>query len=216
LNRRALDVCPVLPRRIESVLKTTASEFLPHFSSRGQVVVWHFERKTFMQIRPSRPEDAIEVHALHIAAFEQESEARLVEALNQQATDLVSIVAHDGIHIVGHAVFSPVTLSSDAELRLAGLGPIAVSPGHQRRGIGGTLIRDGLAECRRLGFAAVVVLGHPSYYPRFGFAPASGFGIRSEYKVPDDVFMALELQTGSLAGRSGVVRYHPAFADLGC
>ena len=75
-------------------------------------------------------------------------------------------------------------------------------------------MRDGLERCRRLGAAAVIVLGHADYYPRFGFRPASSYGVRSEYDVPDDVFMALELLPGSLSRRSGLVRYHPAFAEL--
>ncbi len=169
-----------------------------------------------MQIRPTRPEDILGIREVHRAAFETDAEARLVDALHAQVARLVSLVAHDGTAVVGHALFTPVTLESDIDLRVAGLAPLAVSPGHQRRGVGGALIREGLAECRRLEFVAVVVLGHPNYYPRFGFAPASRFGIRSEYDVPDDVFMALELQTGSLAGRSGVARYHAVFAELGC
>lgn len=169
-----------------------------------------------MQIRSTRPEDINGIRAVHLAAFETDAEARLVEALHAHVTRLVSLVAHDGRTVVGHALFTPVTLDSDIDLSLAGLAPLAVVPGHQRRGVGAALIREGLAECRRMEFVAAVVLGHPSYYPRFGFAPASRFGIRCEYDVPDDAFMALELRTGSLAGRSGVVCYHSVFAAVGC
>jgi putative acetyltransferase len=89
---------------------------------------------------------------------------------------------------------------------------MAVLPEMQRRAIGSALVRRGLEEILAEGFDAVVVLGHPHYYPRFGFLPASRFGLRCEYDVPDEVFMALELRNGSLEHAAGMVRYHPAFA----
>jgi putative acetyltransferase len=91
---------------------------------------------------------------------------------------------------------------------------MAVMPEHQRKGIGSALVRAGLEHCKRLGFVAVVVLGHAEYYPRFGFSPAARFGIRSEYDVPDDVFMAVELQPAALSGKTGTVKYHAAFASV--
>lgn len=89
---------------------------------------------------------------------------------------------------------------------------MAVLPACQRRGIGSALVREGLDRCRQLGAAAVVVLGHPTYYPRFGFGLASRVDLRCEYEVPDECFMVLELEPGALCGRSGIVRYHAAFA----
>ncbi len=94
-----------------------------------------------------------------------------------------------------------------------GLAPMAVLPVHQRRGIGSSLVRAGLEACTQLGFAAVIVLGHAEYYPRFGFQPASRFALRCEYDVPDDVFMALELEAGILTGKTGTIQYHPAFGN---
>jgi putative acetyltransferase len=164
-----------------------------------------------MKIRPEQPTDAEAVRAVHQAAFETNTEADLVDALRVQADPIVSLVAHDGESIVGHILFSPVTLSGHADLTIMGLGPLAVVPAQQRLGIGSALVRAGLARCTQLGWAAVVVLGHSEYYPRVGFVPASRFGISCEYDVPDDVFMALELAPRSLAGRSGVIRYHAAF-----
>jgi putative acetyltransferase len=76
------------------------------------------------------------------------------------------------------------------------------------------MVRAGLDRCRQLQCGALVVLGHPGFYPRFGFTPASRFGITCEYDVPDDVFMALELEAGALRGKKGTIRYHPAFANL--
>jgi putative acetyltransferase len=166
-----------------------------------------------MQIRPERPADVPAIRAVNLAAFEASTEADLVDALRRQADPIVSLVAEAGGTIVGHILFSPATLAADPGVRIMGLAPMAVVPPRQRQGIGSALVRDGLERCRQLGFGAVIVLGHADYYPRFGFTPASRFGLRSEYEVPDDVFMALELDRGVLTGRSGIVRYHPAFAN---
>ena len=95
-----------------------------------------------------------------------------------------------------------------------GLAPMAVLPEEQRRGIGSALVRAGLDECRRLDVSAVIVLGHADYYPRFGFLPAQAFGVTSEYDVPADVFMALELKAGALGTCAGLARYHAAFKNL--
>ena len=95
-----------------------------------------------------------------------------------------------------------------------GLGPMAVVRASQRQGIGSALVRDGLDACKRIGVSAVVVIGRPTYYPRFGFMPASGFGLHCQYDVPDDVFMAAELDSGALNGAAGMVRYHPVFDSV--
>jgi putative acetyltransferase len=95
-----------------------------------------------------------------------------------------------------------------------GLAPMAVVPERQRHGIGSALVRAGLDECRRLGAVAVVVLGHAEYYPRFGFVPASRFSLVSEYDVPDDVFMAMELEPAALQGKSGTIKYDAVFATV--
>jgi putative acetyltransferase len=164
-----------------------------------------------LTIRPEGSVDRAAVFAVHAAAFETEAEADLVDALRGDAEPIVSLVAATDGTIVGHILFSPATLDSDPALRVMGLGPMAVLPDWQSRGIGSALVREGLAACRRLGVRAVVVLGHPGYYPRFGFRPGSTFGIRSEYDVPDEVFMALELEPGAL--QAGTIRYHEAFSQ---
>ena len=92
---------------------------------------------------------------------------------------------------------------------------MAVRPERQRQGIGSKLVREGLRACKQEGVQAVVVLGHPEYYPRFGFRPAETFGLRSEYDVPSEVFMALELKRGALEDVEGVVTYHAAFGSVG-
>ena len=116
--------------------------------------------------------------------------------------------------MVGHILFSPVTVEHSSKPALVGLAPMAVAPGYQRQGIGSALVREGLARCRAAGVEGVVVLGHVEDYPRFGFVPAAQFGLRCEYDVPADVFMALELSPGAFSDVSGLVRYHQAFGKV--
>jgi putative acetyltransferase len=167
-----------------------------------------------MRVRAEQEEDRAAVHAVNVSAFGTPLEANLVDALRDQAEPIVSLVAEDNGVIVGHILFSPVSLPGHPALKLAGLAPMAVAPEHQRKGIGSALVRAGLADCRRLGFGAVVVLGHPGYYPRFGFSPSARFGIACEYEVPEDAFMVVELESGFLRHASGTVRYHAAFGDV--
>ena len=167
-----------------------------------------------MLIRAEERRDWPAVHAVNVSAFEASVEANLVDLLREQAQPLVSLVAEDDGAIVGHIMFSPVSLSGHPAMRIMGLAPMAVVPAQQRKGIGSALVRAGLERCKQLGFGAVVVLGHPGYYPRFGFLPSSRFGIGSEYEVPEDVFMVVELQPGFLGGASGTVKYHAAFGNL--
>ncbi len=164
-------------------------------------------------IRPEQPEDHAWVFALNVAAFESTAEAGLVDGLREQCDNLVSLVAVDGREIVGHILFSPATLECDEKASVFGLGPMAVAPTRQRQGIGTMLVEAGLDRCRKLGFEAVVVLGHPEFYPRFGFVPASQFDLDSDFPAPDEAFMALELAPGALRGKSGRVKYHPLFSD---
>jgi putative acetyltransferase len=166
-----------------------------------------------MLIRSEEEHDRSAVHALNISVFETPSEANLVNALRQQALPVVSLVAEENGAIVGHIMFSPVSLSGHPSLKVMGLAPMAVTPEHQQKGIGSALVRAGLEQCRQLGFVAVVVLGHPKYYPRFGFSPSSHFDIDCEYEVPEEVFMAIELQQEALSGKTGRVQFHAAFSN---
>jgi putative acetyltransferase len=168
-----------------------------------------------VQIRFENREDRAAIQAVNEAAFETSVEANLIAALREQAWPVVSLVADDGGTVVGHIMFSPVVLAGCPELKIMGLGPMAVAPEHQRNGIGSALVRAGLEQCRKLGFGAVVVLGHPEYYPRFGFMPAARFGIGCEYEVPEEAFMVIELQPGCLKDASGKVKYHAAFSGMG-
>ena len=169
-----------------------------------------------MRVRAEVPADLDAVRELNRAAFGGPDEARIVDAIRGAVSPIVSLVADDHGTVVGHILFSPVTLTSASHLPVMGLAPMAVLPAHQRQGIGSALVRAGLDACRALGAVGVVVVGHAAYYPRFGFVAASRFGLGCEYDVPDDVFMAVELAAGALAGHAGTVRYHAAFAgDIG-
>ncbi len=163
------------------------------------------------QIRREREGDRTAVHRVNVAAFETAVEADLVDLLRGEASPLISLVAEEEREVVGHILFSPVVLAGRPELRLMGLGPMGVLPERQRQGIGSALVEAGLAECRREGFDAVVVLGHPEYYSRFGFVPSAQFHLACEFPVPAEVFMVKELEPGCLKGATGVVSYHPAF-----
>ena len=168
----------------------------------------------FMLIRAEEEKDWAAVHAVNASAFETSAEARLVTRLREEAQPLVSLVAEEHGEIVGHIILSPVMLSGHAHLKILGLGPMAVLPEHQRKGIGSELVRAGLAQGKELGFGAVVLVGHPEFYPRFGFAPASRFGIACEFDVPEEAFMALELQPGVFAEATGTIKYHRAFSEV--
>jgi putative acetyltransferase len=166
-------------------------------------------------IRPETSKDYPAVRGVHEWAFGRPQEARLVDRLRDVARPLVSLVAEHEVQVVGHILFSPVTIASGGVVETAlGLAPMAVLPEYQRQGIGTRLVWAGLERCRDIGCHIVVVLGHADYYPRFGFVPAMYRGLQCEYDVPDDVFMVAELQPGALAGRRGMVKYHPAFGEL--
>lgn len=167
-----------------------------------------------MLIRAEEEKDWAEVHALNVSAFERSAEADLVNALRAEAKPVVSLVAEQAGTVMGHILFSPVILSGHAGLNIMGLAPMAVAPSYQRHGIGSALVRTGLECCRALGVGAVVVLGHPKYYPRFGFLPSVRFGIGSEYNVPEENFMVAELEPGFLCGASGTIQYHAAFTNV--
>lgn len=166
-----------------------------------------------LQIRTEKKEDGANVRVVNVSAFETTSEADLVAALHEQAHPIISLVADDRGDIVGHIMFSPVALTGHPELNIMGLAPMAVLPEHQRKNIGSSLVRAGLDACTKSGVGAVVVLGHPEYYRRFGFLPSAPFGIGCEYEVPEDVFMVKELQQGYLRGAAGIIKYHAAFGN---
>ncbi len=165
-----------------------------------------------MMIRQETPIDVLAVYSVNEQAFGRPDEANLVDRLRANGKIMLSLVAVVNGRIVGHVLFSPMTLETETgSYPIVGLGPVAVLPEVQRQGVGSRLIEAGLEMCRERGETAVIVLGHSEYYPRFGFVRASQFGIRSSYDVPDEAFMALELEEGVLNGRAGVAHYQPEF-----
>ncbi|MFN8395590.1 MAG: N-acetyltransferase [Bacteroidia bacterium] len=169
-------------------------------------------------VRPETEGDLLAIHELNVAAFGREAEALLVDALRRGDAFVpgLSLVAVVEGRMVGHILFTRIQIQLDGggAYPSLSLAPMAVLPVFQNRGIGSALVRAGLVRAAELGEEAVIVLGHPEYYPRFGFLPASKWGIRSPYNVPDPVFMGIELVNGALAGNAGLVVYPKEFADL--
>ncbi len=169
-------------------------------------------------LRPERPADLARVSEIVAAAFGRDAEARLVERLRGRVRPEVSLVAvrpgADGSEsLVGHVYFSPVRVGEDDRPALA-LGPVSVDPRCQGRGVGERLCRRGLEVCIEIGAPVVFVLGHPHYYPRFGFEPARPHGLYYRDERFDPGFFVAELVAGTLGGFTGEVRYRPEFDEV--
>jgi putative acetyltransferase len=165
-----------------------------------------------IEIREETPADIAAIRALNVSAFETDGEARLVDALRANAALSLSLVAVASGEVIGHIAFSPVVIESEARAAQGvGLAPMAVSPAHQRQGIGGKLIEEGLRRLGAAGHPLCVVLGHADYYPRHGFVRASSHNLRWEKPVPDEVFFVQRLSPDGLDGVWGVVRFRPEF-----
>ena len=174
-------------------------------------------RRTMTELRPEQPDDYAAIDEVNRAAFGQEAEGRLVAAIRDADgfDPALSLVAIRDNRVVGHILFSPILIETDAgDVPALALAPMAVLPEYQRRGIGSELVRGGLDACRERGHRIVVVLGHPDFYPRFGFTPAGRHGVRCPFDVPEEVFVVLGLHAGALCGTTGVVRYPPAFNEV--
>jgi len=167
-----------------------------------------------MHIRKEAPGDIESIYRVNEQAFETNAEARLVDLLRERGKAVISLIAEVGGEVVGHILFSPVSIEPAAKnWNALGLAPLAVIPSHQRQGIGGVLIEAGLENCRKLGIELVVVLGHPTYYPKFGFTKASDYGLANEYQA-DEAFMVSELSPGVLEKYEGLVKYAPEFNEI--
>ena len=161
-------------------------------------------------VRGEAATDRAAVRRINELAFEGAAEADLVEALHRDGLVLASLVADVDGDTVGHILFSRMWVETpNGPVDAVCLAPVAVLPSHQRTGIGSALIVRGLDEMRVLGERAVIVVGHPAYYPRFGFEPAGPHGLTSPF--PAEAFMAMELYPGALRDVSGPARYPAAF-----
>ena len=170
--------------------------------------------KQMITIRSEEPADVEVIHSIHQSAFPTEAEARLVDRLREERKLALSLIAEVKDCAVGHVAFSPVSVDPQSPAKRGlGLGPVAVLPEWQRKGVGEQLITRGIEDCRRDGYSFIVVLGEPGYYGRFGFRRASMFGLANEYGV-DDPFMVLELSLDGLPKVPGTVKYVKVFSEL--
>ena len=164
-------------------------------------------------IRDEAAGDAAAVRAVVEEAFASPLEAGIVDALRADCEDRLSLVAEEDGGIVGHILFTPVDIgAADGPLRGYGLAPMAVRTAWQRRGIGSALIAEGTRRLRESGAPFVFVIGHPAYYPRFGFERASRYGAGCQWPgIPDDAVMLLVLDPAVAPRLAGVARYRPEF-----
>jgi putative acetyltransferase len=164
-------------------------------------------------IRDETPADHAAIREVNRLAFGQDDEGRLVDALRDGGYARVSLVAEADGEIVGHILFSDLPIVTPEETVPAlSLAPMAVIPSHQRSGIGSALVRKGLRACQGPGHEIVVVLGHPEFYPRFGFTTKLTERLKAPFS--GEAFMAQELVPGALEGVEGEVRYPPPFGEL--
>ncbi len=166
-------------------------------------------------IRQESVADVSKIYELTKSAFGRAPEADLVDLLRADDALIFSQVALLDNQIVGHAAYSLVSITdADASHYQPALGPIAVAPSHQRRGIGSALVRAGLEAMVEAGYGLLFLVGHVSYYPRFGFQPAQPLGFSSDYVEPGgphEHFMVAVLDARAPDSVRGHVRFHPAF-----
>lgn len=169
-------------------------------------------------IRTEQVQDYPQIEHLLKKAFQGDAEARLVNRLRtlKEFEPELSLVAEERGIITGHIMFSYASIVDEQlSYQAAGLAPLAVDPSFQRTGIGGALIREGLERCRQHNIPLVFLIGHPSYYPRFGFIQAGDYGFEmKQFKVSQEVFMVYEIKKGALNRIKGEFRYTDAFLEL--
>ena len=166
-------------------------------------------------IRSTTEGDRAAIVALHLNAF-GEAEGQEVSALANDLLDdptarpMLSLVGEEENELLGHVLFTAVQIIG-GETPVPGLilAPVGVAPSAQGKGVGGALIRAGLERLKAEGVGLVFVLGHPAYYPRFGFTPAGTLGFRAPYPIPEknaDAWMVQELNPGYIGRVSGTVQ----------
>jgi len=162
-------------------------------------------------IRDERPGDVDAVRDVNRQAFGQEQEGRIVDALRSRGAAVLSLVAVADGAVVGHIMFSPATVGSETG---AALGPMAVAPAYQWQGIGSQLVLRGVERLRDKGCPFIVVIGHPAFYPRFGFQSAAAQGLTCDWDVQDEAFMVKLLNPQVAGGLRGHVQYPAEFSAL--
>lgn len=172
-----------------------------------------------MKIRAATLDDFAQIDKIHRQAFAASDmgyngEAELVQALLTDGDVVCSLVAQVDSRLVGHALFSRMNVEADSRmLRAAGLAPVAVQPDARAKGVGGALIEAGLAQLKADGFEISFVLGHPAYYPRFGYRNELAAPYTSPFAGPH--FMAVHLDSALKLPQRGRADYAPAFAAMG-
>ena len=164
-----------------------------------------------IDIAEERPGDVVAIRDLNRRAFGQDQEGNIVDALRSSGAALLSLVATLNGQVAGHIMYSPIAVGS---VTGAALGPMAVLPEHQRKGIGSKLVEAGNRTLGDRGCPFIIVVGHPEFYPRFGFRPAITLGITCEWELPDEVFMALVLDGATMEGVSGLAKYRDEFSTV--
>ena len=167
-------------------------------------------------IRTEKRNDAEAIHEVNRLAFGQEDESLLIRRIRNSSCFIpdLSLVAEKDGKIVGHILFSSISIETKkGQIPALSLAPMAVLPAFQNQGIGSKLVREGLARSHRLGHKIIVVIGHPEYYPRFGFMSARTKGLEVSFPLPDEAFMVHELVPQALEGIQGTVKYPPEFDD---
>jgi putative acetyltransferase len=165
-------------------------------------------------IKEENPKDKDKIYEINKSAFGTETEAKIVDALREAGELILSLVVQIDDILIGHIAFGEVKIDSGKQsYRAIRLGPMAVLPEHQRKGYGTKLVEQGSKILSGRGHEIVVVLGHPDYYPKFGFVPSQRYGIQCEYECPPEAFMIKELKQNALKGIQGTVFYSSIFND---
>ena len=166
-----------------------------------------------MIIRREKKEDFKSIYEINYQAFKQKNESELIERIrgSKNFVPELSLIAETNGRIVGHILLSKIKIKGEKEYESLILAPMAVLSELQKQGIGEKLITEGLKKARELGFSSVIVLGHKDYYPKFGFEKASKWNIKCSLEVPDEAFMAIELNIGALTEKSGIVEFPKEF-----
>lgn len=191
-------------------------KFLNRFVySKTRIIYEEGKQPVKIRIREEAEDDPQYIRAIHIEAFGQTNEGNLVDELRSDKAVTASLVAELKGRLIGHILFSLMTINRDDKTeRIAGIGPMAVRPPHQKKGVGTHLVKEGIAECRRQRIELVCVLGHPEFYARFGFEPAHQYNLSCEFEAPPEVFRVLFLKDSARSKYQGRLHYHPEFKKV--